>query len=237
MILRKIEGSRFSVVCPLWAAHRVVIFGGGPSLTVEQAELVGHEYFEVVRSIAVNDAYLIAPFADVCYFADSQWWEWHTKGIAKPMLGLSAKQVRDRFSDFRGQKCSIQRSGANIEDEYVHILRNMDFPNHGEGISLDPGALATGRNSAFQAINLAILAGAKTVLLLGIDGKLGDDGRTHFHGDHPKPTPTAVFYEAMRKAFSAAENPIKAAGVRVINCSPGSAIDSFPKMTIEEALA
>lgn len=239
MILRRLQESRFSEVVVEWVGATVAILAGGPSLTLEQFHRVGtlRRGSGWLRVIAVNDAYLLAPWADVCYFADSQWWEWQTKGVPKPVLGLNADQVCAQFAAFAGQKCSIQNSGANIKDEAVHLLRNKHFPNHGDGISLDPRALATGRNSGFQAINLAILAGATKILLLGFDGKSDAQGRGHWFGEHPRIAPADVFYEAMRKAFSAAERPIKEAGVSVVNCSPGSAIDSFPKVPIEEALA
>lgn len=238
MILRRLPDSRFSEVVPEWAGATAAVLGGGPSLTVDQVEKV-RQAREAgrCRAVAVNDAYLWAPWADVLYAADSEWHQWNTEGRAKPLLGLTADQVHQQFAAFSGQKCSTQNSGANIKDDAVHILRNKHFPNHGDGISLDPRALATGRNSGFQAINLAILAGAKQILLLGFDGKRGPNGETHFFGDHPRITPVDPFYEAMRKAFSAAERPIKEAGVSIVNCSPGSALDSFPKMSLEAALA
>lgn len=127
---------------------------------------------------------------------------------------------------FAGQKCSIQDSGGNITDPEVHLVRNAG-PN---GISVDPEKIATGRNSGYQAINLAILAGAKTVLLIGYDGTTD-----HWFGKHPVPTPESagpMYVEAARAGAPA----IKAAGVRVINCSPGSAINAFERMDLAEAL-
>ncbi len=229
-ILKRLE-SGFSQVIPKWSNDLVVLVAGGPSLTDDQLEIIG----PAARFIAVNDAYLAAPWADVCYFADSHWHAWHTAGVARPSLGLSASDVRERFVDFAGQKCTIQNSGANIKDSAVHMLRNINYPNHSNGLSLDPQALCTGRNSGFQALNLAVLAGAKKIILLGYDGQPGADGRAHWFGDHPRPTPPAI-YPLLRQAMSAAEQAIKDAGVVVINCSPGSAIDSFPKMELPQAL-
>jgi len=238
VILRRLPDSRFSEVVPEWEGGTAVILAGGPSLTVEQVEKV-HQAHQAgrCRAIAVNDAYLLMPTADVCYFADSEWWAWNTKGHAKPLLGLTAAQVRERFAAFAGHKCSIRWSGMNITDDAVHILKAKNGENHDIGISLDPSMLAKGRSSGFQALNLAILAGAKTIILLGFDGKLGPDGETHFFGDHPRITPAEPFYEAMRKAFSAAEREIAATGVRVVNCNTNSAIDSFPKVALEQALS
>lgn len=232
-VLRRIPGERFSEVVPEWEGQTAIVIAGGPSLTLEQVQRV-----RGMHAISVNDAYLLADFADVCYFADSEWWLWQTRGIARPALGLSADQVRGRFAAFQGQKCSIRWSGMNVQDEAVHILRNKHGEHvHGEGISLDPQCLVSGKNSGFQAINLAILAGAKKILLLGIDGKPDDLGRNHWFGEHPRAIQWQAFYEQMRKTFAAAQREIEAAGVEVLNCNPGSYIDHFRKKTLEEALA
>lgn len=237
-ILKRIEGERFSEVVMEWGQATCVVIAGGPSLSAREVDRVGelHKGSGWLRAIAVNDAYLLAPWADVCYFADGEWWRWHTKGIARP--GFSADQVRERFAAFAGQKCSIRWSGMNVEDESVHIVKNKyGEHSHGEGISLDPRCLVSGKNSGFQAINLAILAGAKRILLLGIDGAPDKLGRNHWFGENPRNVQWAVFYEYMRRTFASAENQIKAAGVEVINCNPTSFIDHFPKMTLEKALA
>jgi hypothetical protein len=234
MILKRLDASRFSTVLPTWVGDTVVIIGGGPSLTPADVVLVQAAHTRGdVHCIVVNDAYLLAPWADVHYAADSHWHKWHTDGIAR--AGYTAEQVAALWANFAGQKCSIQNSGGNITDHAVHMLRNKDFPNHGVGLSLDPQALVTGRNSGFQALNLAVLAGAKRILLLGFDGQVAKDGKQHWFGDHPRPTPPAV-YPLYRQAMSAAEHALQAQGVEVINCSPGSAIDSFPKMALEAVL-
>ena len=236
-ILKRIAGSRFSEVVPAWMDETVVIIGGGPSLTFEQVGLIrrGHEAGRV-RIIAVNDAYLLSPWAEVHYAADAKWHAWHTAGIAKPALGLSAAEVRERWAAFAGEKCSIECSGAAITSPRVHVMRNAAYPYHSTGLSLDSRGLITGRNSGFQAFNLATLAGGKTILLVAFDGKPDAQGKNHWFGEHPSQT-NPLIYEEIRRAFSAAERAIAAAGVRVINCSPGSAIDSFPKMELEKALS
>jgi hypothetical protein len=226
------ESSGFSRVRQEWIGVTAAILGGGPSLTQDQVAQVQHS----CRVVAVNDAYLLAPWADVCYFADSIWWEWQIEGHAKPLLDLSGAEVRERFKNFEGQLCSIQYAGSNIRDERVHMMREqMKDPNT---LSDDPTRLVTGRNSGFQAMNLAILAGASRILLLGFDNHIDHvTGRSHWFGEHPRPRTHPLFYDFMRRSFSAAEHAIKEAGVEVINCTPGSTLDSFPKREIEEALA
>lgn len=229
MILDRVIASRFSRVRRLWEGQTVALIAGGPSLTIAQVE---HVRTSKVRCIAVNASYLIAPWADVCYFADSHFWRWHHEGIE--CAGLAAEEVREKFHAFAGQKCSIENSGANVTDDAVHMLRNKTFPKHGNGLSLDADALVTGRHSGFQALNLATLAGAKRVLLLGYDGQPREQ-RTHWFGSHPRPTPLDA-YRVYRQAFTEAKSPLERIGVEVLNCSPGSAIETFPKMNIEDVL-
>jgi len=217
-VLRREAEGAFSQVALEWREAIAVLIGGGPSLTPQQVELVSAR--RALRVIAVNDAYRLAPFADICYFADSEWWGWH--------------KDRPDFQAFAGQKCSISDSGGNIKDPAVHILRNANGRGHSFGLSLDPKQIVTGSNSGYQALNIAVLAGAKTILLLGFDAR-EPTGKTHWFGDHPKREPIAAYAE-YRKAFSAGERAILAAGVKVVNCSPDSAIDSFPKMDLEDAL-
>lgn len=229
MILDRMVAGRFSRVRRLWEGQTVVLIGGGPSITIEQVERARTSN---VRCIAVNNGYLLAPWADVCYFADSHFWRWHSEGIE--CAGLTAEEVRQKFHSFAGQKCTIQNSGANVTDDSVHMLRNKTFPVHGVGLSTDAEALITGRNSGFQAMNLATLAGAKRILLLGYDGQ-PQHGKTHWFGEHPRPTPIDNF-PYYRKSFDAAKKDLDRLGVEVLNCSTGSAIETFPKISIERAL-
>ena len=233
--LRRLPASRYSIVEPVWSGDTVVIIAGGPSLTHEQVLLVQRAHAAGrVRCVVVNDAYLLAPFADVLYFADSHWWKWHTEGIPKPSLGMTAEQVVAAFRAFAGVRCTIKNSGANVTDDNVHMLLNATIGNPRLGLSSEPTALVTGRHSGFQALNLSVLAGAVRVLLLGFDARASQN-KTHWFGEHPRPTNPSIYAE-IKKSFSMAEKLLKAAQVDVVNCSPGTAIDSFPKSTIAEAL-
>ncbi len=231
MILQRIEGERFSRVLRLWEGDTAILLGGGASLTMEQVQLAEAGHARGVRCVAVNDSYLVAPWADVCFASDSHWYVWQQEGRDKPVLGLTAADVRARWESFAGQRCTIQNSGANVTDERVHMLRNRE----GMGLSVDPQVLVSGRNSGFSALNLSVLAGAKRIILLGFDGAPAADGKTHFHGGHPRQTPTGA-YPYYRQAMSKAENALLELGVEVLNASPGSAIESFRKVRLEDVL-
>ena len=97
-------------------------------------------------------------------------------------------------------------------------------------------------NTGGAAINLAVHMGAKRILLLGFDMNLDGTQMQHWHDLYGK-GPVA---DERRKrklpfarhitcfAFIAAD--AKKLGVEIINLSPNSAIDNFPKMSVKEFL-
>ena len=113
------------------------------------------------------------------------------------------------------------------------MLRNADN-GRPEGLSTEPTGLITGRNSGYQAINIAVLAGARRILLLGYDMRF-IDGRQHWFGNHPIKNHEAEF-TGYAKRFRTMVEPLEKLGVEVVNCSPGSAIDAFPRAELSEAL-
>jgi hypothetical protein len=210
VIRKRLDG--FSEVVQCWDGP-VVCIAGGPSLTQEQCEAVRSK----ARVIVVNDAFKLAPWADALYFADHRWMEWHRKEV----------------SEFAGHKVSIEQSRPVEWPDDIHILRNLDKGDP-TGLSLDPMGLKTGRHSGYQALNLAVLAGGNPILLLGYDYKFVD-GKAHFHGDHPIPTPENHL-TGFRQKLSTIENPLKDMGIEVFNCSPDSLLEAFPRMSLEKAL-
>lgn len=232
---------RFSRVLPIWKGKRAVILGGGPSLTPEQFEIVRRaREADRCRVIAINDAYLMAPWADVNYFADSEWWMWQIEGRPKPMLRLTADDVRARFASFAGEKCSIQNTGMNITDPHVHLLRNLHGKINGPGLSHDQTMLATGRHSGHQSINLAFLAGSLDLVLCGFDARepniRAPGEQSHWFGAHPRLEPSQVYME-IRNSFRVSAREFEAAGLRILNASLSSAIEQFPRVPLADALA
>ena len=145
-------------------------------------------------------------------------------------MGLSAAEVCNRFENFAGEKATIYSSGNLIAANDVHMLRNADK----QGISTAQDAICTGFNSGYQVVNIASLAGATKIVLLGYDAKEGAKKRRHFFGDHPDNS--SAPYEAMRRSFRAARPLLDALGIQVVNATPGSALDAFDRMSLEVAL-
>jgi len=193
-----------------WLGQTVAIVASGPSL--QNANLAA---LEAVPVIAVNDNWRKVPFAQILYAADGPWWQ-HHKGVPD-FAGERWTQNRGRPRDWATQAV---RMGLTV-------IRSVNRP----GVSTAQNLIHTGGNSAFQAMNLAALAGANRILLLGCDmtGK-------HWFGDHPKQLRKPSPYGRFRRAFEDAAPQLQQLGVQVINCSPISRIQAYPKMTLEEAL-
>lgn len=100
-------------------------------------------------------------------------------------------------------------------------------------LCLEPDGLATGRNSGYQAINLAILTGATRILLLGYDMQ-GECRQMHWFGDHPQKTSPGTVAGFVR-GYNALAKQLPP-GVEIINCSADTALTCFPRAAIESVL-
>jgi hypothetical protein len=192
----------------LCSGGTVAIFAGGPSLTPEDVDYCRDK---VDASIAVNNSYKLAPWATALYAADGRWYKWH-QGVPS----------------FKGLKYTLSQSAGKWPD--VQVLKNAGS----SGLELEPFGLRNGRNGGYQAINLAVHFGAKRIILLGFDMQRGPKGQEHWHGDHPNRSRSP--YTLFLKYFQFLVNPLNDLGVEVINCSPVSALEVFPKAALRVAL-
>jgi hypothetical protein len=87
-------------------------------------------------------------------------------------------------------------------------------------------------NSGIGSIQLAIKGGASKVILLGYDCKL-TQGKTHWHGDHPRGLANARFINKWPQLFAQFARTVK---TEIINCSRETALDCFPIARLEDVL-
>lgn len=89
-------------------------------------------------------------------------------------------------------------------------------------------------NSGLRAIDLAVYFGAARVILLGYDCKL-TGGKAHFHGDHKgMSNPNHNKCKMWHIQFTRLAKRLKK--VEVLNCSRETALQCFPRVTLEQAL-
>jgi len=195
----------------LWPGSTVVCLGSGPSLTAEDVDFCRGR----ARVIAVKDTIRLAPWADVLYSGEIKWWQHYGPTLL-----------------FEGLRYGIECEGmARVAEPLnVNVLKNTGFV----GLETAPTGLRTGKNSGYQAVNLARHFGAARIVLLGYDMAV-DGTRQHFLGPHPYPR-NDVFRDFV-PLFETLVQPLKEAAVEILNCSRVSALDCFERRSLSEALA
>ena len=194
-----------------WFGRVAFVLGGGPSLSQDQVDLIrgrGHV-------IAVNDAgFFRAPWADVLFFADGvdRWFGWN----------------RDKLGLFEGPH--IVTRADNVPPDVPRLHKVKFAPR--AALARDPGKVA-GFCGGSSAINLAFHWGARVIVLLGFDMRAGN-----WHDNHKAPPARHDSYkEKFIPALRKMAPELAAEGTIVLNATPGSALDVFPAVNLEELLA
>lgn len=190
-----------------WPGETVFIIGGGPSVPVGRIdELRGR------RVIAINDAGLVlAPWADVLFFADQRWLAWN-----EPDLHLHKGR-------WKVTRRIVRQPPKGIEIRSVRYSQCMGF-------SRDPGVIS-GFCGGGNAINLAYHLGAARIVLMGFDMRPGN-----WHDRHRAPPLSDQHALKFIPAIERMAPELAADGVDVINATPGSALTCFPVVHPDEVL-
>jgi hypothetical protein len=185
----------------MWAGETVFILGGGPSLArIDCASIKGG------LIIALNNAYLLRPDADMLYFADRRWYRWNKDDLHRFTGNLIVSR-----------SFIPERDGGSRVRDIKWIGRALD-----NELSREPDQIA-GWCSGSNAVNIAFLAGAARVVLLGFDMTPGNWHRLHKEPQNPSQFATR-FLPSIEKIGQQAAR----AGMGCINATPGSALTAFP---------
>lgn len=193
-----------------WSGEIAVVIGAGPSLTRKQCRAAQGR----AKIIAVNRAVEWAPWADVWYFCDYRFSQWHAKAIAdwpRELWTLENRRLRN--------------------DRWPHLRCLKNFGDGGP-MQCGPGVVNY-RNGGAQAIQLAHKRGARLIVLLGFDMKPGAGGRRQFHDPHPIADAPIVYETVMLPRMAELAESLASRGATVINATPLSALQCFPKCDIE----
>lgn len=187
----------------------IVILGSGPSLNrvdVDKARTLG-------RVMAINTSYQMAPWCDLLYACDYAWWDVY-----------AARTASLRCEKWTQDKRAAADFGLN------HIQSQ-----NGRGLDAPPFVINTGHNSGHQAIHLACVLGFQRIALLGFDfQRVG--GRSHWHGDHPRPLNNLGNMQAWVDAMNVMAIDLVRADIDVINCSPSSVLTCFRRAPIDDVI-
>jgi hypothetical protein len=84
-------------------------------------------------------------------------------------------------------------------------------------------------------MSLAYVWGVKKMILLGFDMQR-TNGKSHWHGDHPKGLGNGSRYSGWLVAMGKLAKGLSDKGVEVVNCSRQSALQCFRRSTIDKEL-
>ncbi len=192
-----------------WTGADAIVIGGGPSLKgFNWDRLIGR------KTVGCNAAFLLgAAICSLCFFADAHWF----------------LAFEDRLEEYPG------RVVTNNEDK--HAIPDWVSRMDRKEIGLSTEALGFGGNSGCSAINLALILGARRVLLIGFDCKLGSAAEMNWHDNRMEPANPEVFPKFQEGFYAIARDlPTVFPGREIINCTPGTALECFPKGKLEDYL-
>lgn len=190
-----------------WSGERCFIICGGESVK-EQEHLIPKLQG---RFIAIKQSVALRPDADVMFIA-----------------GKDDGRVCVKFFPLHRGAYLVARGQYRDVPKHTRILKRY-LP--AERLSKEPGAVA-GLDAGTSAINLAYLFGATEIILLGYDMTGGRwlNGRYQHH----LPYPPKRHFELHMAALPPFAADLREAGIRVMNCSPISAVTVFEKKPLEE---
>ena len=209
----------------IWEGGTCYLLAGGPSLNE-----VDLERLRGAHCIAVNHAYLRAPWADAMFFHDFSFFH---DFVTANSAGVARARKRHPdieplgLNDFPGIKVT-----TNVRHEDKADIRLMKKINAPSGIFSGRGSLCFNRSSGGAVVNLAVHFGAKRIVLLGYDmRKVGIV--SNWHEDKPRKKAYNP-YKYFLGPWSDIARDLKRRGVECINATPGSALKEFPVVSPDE---
>lgn len=201
-----------------WIDYPVVCVASGASLNKYDIEYLRlARLADKCRVIVVNDCYLLCPWADHLHFCDLKWYEWH--------------KDKPEFKSFQGIKSTL--SEEMPDNEVIKLQKGERF-----GFSTNPNVVNHGGNSGYQAVNIAILYGAKDIYMLGYDCKPQTHNgslKMHWFGDHKIKTPISVC-NIWLQAWESITRDIEVNNINLVNITRDTAIKNIKKRKLKDIL-
>lgn len=198
----------------LYAGSTVYCLGSGPSLAAVDPSLLYGKPLVTCNSAA--------------FWAEPSWSSCtHALFYDGKYIAREDEKCR-QLHDCGGTVVTID---AGVERPWVRLLKSRA----GCGLHRDPDAVANGLNCGHGAVNLAYHLGAQRIVLLGYDMRVCRGNRTHWNGrtvDDPWKYATHF-----ARAFQKIAADLAEIGVSVLNATPHSALEVFPRISLADALS
>jgi hypothetical protein len=200
-----------------WEGATAIVIGNGPSMLAPTAPRPRPS--DMVKVLVANGGYKLHPDASVLMCSDRHWL------AANPDL-----------SGFTGPEVIVTRPEAVRREDPRMWATNHAFIEKVRGdIFADATTLVEGHNSTSTNISLAVLRGARRIILLGVDLAPGKDMRRRTYDDSvDNVQQAAARYERQVRHLGLQAYWVKRRGIEVLNCSPKSKLTCYPYADFRE---
>lgn len=187
-----------------------ICIASGPSLTQEDVDYCRGRG----RVYVIKESALAAPWADVMYAADQDWWD----------------NNKERWQGFSGERWTCSEDAARRHGlNHIKIKPELLWSD-------SPGIIASGGNSGFQAINLAALQmpELKQIILLGYDFGYNPalQAKHWWEEVHPRKSRESNYKQWCKRMADAAPH----IPVPVLNATRETALTCFPRVNLKEVI-
>lgn len=217
-------GDEFSDPGTPWLGLTVFALASGPSLGVVAREcwdaLCWRQETEAIV-LAVNSSVKTARLncvePDALFFTDLNWYEANA----------------DLIGAFPGRVFCVSR-GARALCDKIERIENT----HRRDFAVGRPPMRDGRSSGHRAVSLAVMLGAKRIVLLGYDMRIDPvSGRSHCHDDYAHTQSDLDYRREFIPSFAGWHADALKVGCEIVNATPGSALSEFPMVDLQEELA
>lgn len=197
---------------PLFHGETVFCLASGPSLTQEIADKLRG------RRVAVaNSSVRFAPWADVWFFTDNNVFE----------------DNRDLVAAFPGHVITFSRVAKREMPLKIKRVKGEWLP-HFPPVGSEK--IRQGRSTGHSMVSCMIACGAIQIVLCGYDMRVVD-GREHHHDEYVgRPRDLDIYAREFVPGFDGWRAAAQRAGCDIVNATPGSAIQEFPFVDLDDVL-
>jgi hypothetical protein len=204
---------------PDWGGQYVAIVGGGASVKRSDVDMLKDR----LRVVVINESYQLAPWADVLYSCDNNWWQLRHHAV-KNFAGMKVTQDDVAAKEFPNlRKIKLRPDGPG---NYIKYFLMDEW-----------GEVGSGQGSGFQVVNWLAQLAVKGMALLGYDG-CTIDNKLHWHGRHEGRlnNPNQSTFLGWKQWMENAAPKLRELDIDMINCSMFSTIGCFPRHSVEDML-
>lgn len=207
---------------------RCFVVATGPSLKLEDLQLIKNEYSFSMNSIVLS-------------YKDTDWRP--TYYAIQDCRGYNKLKESIKNANMKYIFCGISNKRFTPDMDVDYIPFPLNLLDHGKATSNHMNKFSDdcykvvydGHSITYSVIQLAVYMGFKEIYLLGVDCNYANKGKDHIVEYIRQEVPDAAFL--MQESYKVAKKYADNHGIKIYNASRGGSLEVFEKVTLEEVLA